>query len=81
MKVRNKCQDCHDYKIQKRLPDYQVTFNHWCESFQTPCALVMQCDFQPKLPESPQKQEANLNTSEIFNIFVKKPSPSPPFID
>lgn len=77
--MKFRCQGCKDYKRLKQLPDYQVSFNHWCEMNQTPCALIRKCDFYPKRMKNLTKVEQKLN--EFYNIFVKKPeAPNPPFI-
>ncbi len=79
MKVR--CDGCKDYTMQKRIPDYQVTFNNWCELHQTPCALIKGCNLYPDLLKNLPKPKIVSNSHEIFNLFMKKSeTASPPFI-
>ena len=76
MKVR--CDGCKDYKVRKRLPDYQVTFNNWCDLYQTPCALIKKCNLYPDLLKSLPKPKIHPYQNTLFNVFVKRESPPPP---
>ncbi|NVM52340.1 MAG: hypothetical protein HWN66_01470 [Candidatus Helarchaeota archaeon] len=78
--MKSKCQGCKDYKLKKQLPDYQVTFNNWCELFQTPSALIRKCDFHPGKLESLPKTKIETKLDEFFNIFAKKRPSPPPFL-
>ena len=75
MKVR--CTGCKDYTLKKRLPDYQVTFNNWCELRQTPCALIKNCNLYPDLLKILPKPKDSFKSNELFHIFAKKQSAPP----
>ena len=81
--MKSPCKECKNYKSEKELPNFQVTFHNWCELFHTPSALVRTCDYSPtnKLDNLPtSKVEYKLN--EFFNIFLKKSqASSPPFTE
>jgi len=71
-----RCQGCKDYKQRKRLPDFQVTFNNWCELRQTPCALIKTCNLYPDLLQNFPKSSKSPEKYILFNIFNKKTTES-----
>ena len=78
MKVR--CEGCNNYKILKELPNYQVTFNNWCDLHRTPCALIKTCDFYPDNLKTLPESKLEIKLTEFYNIFTKKHDSSfPPF--
>jgi len=78
MKIR--CQGCKNYKNIKQLPDFQVTFNNWCELFQAPSGLITTCDYLPKKVKDLPVPKIERQLNEFFNIFLKRPQASaPPF--
>ncbi|TFG04675.1 MAG: hypothetical protein EU536_04090 [Promethearchaeota archaeon] len=70
--MKSKCEGCTNYRATKRLPDYQVTFNNWCDLNQTPSALIRNCDYFPDSIKQLPKTKVEERLDEFFNIFAKK---------
>jgi len=78
--MKSRCEGCTNYCNKKRLPDYEATFHNWCELFQTPSALIRNCDYVPTQLKNLPKSKVEARLDEFFNIFAKKPTQSPPFL-